>query len=221
MNSSLHPTWRGSGSSRRRFLRLMRLSFLLPFVAFKSAPAYPTKPVVDVSALGALHLLPSGEAKKVALIEGREGSPPPERWYILVNDAKDENGLHEYVVAGGELVASRHISQFAEILRPAEVSKRRSSGRCAKRWRAIWRMSLHDAPARCFSTRKRPSEWRRASPHYWRRNWTKTKHGGPLRSRSSHNWRRDLWRGAKTRRSSVEQASKPLLLQAQRAFGRG
>jgi hypothetical protein len=99
----------------------MRLSLLLRLLAFKSAQALLAEPLIDVTALGALKQLPCGEAKKVALIEGREGSPVPERWYILVNDAKDENGLHEYVVAGGELVASRHVSQFAEILRPADV----------------------------------------------------------------------------------------------------
>jgi hypothetical protein len=114
----------------------MLLALLFPLLAFKPAWALPAEPPADVSAFGALKLLPCGEAKKVALIEGREGSPVPERWYILVNDAKDENGLHEYVVAGGELVASRHISQFAEILRPADVfggeSLRVDSDRAAK-----------------------------------------------------------------------------------------
>ena len=57
----------------------------------------------------------------MARIEAREGTPAPERWYILVNDPKDENGLHEYVVAGGEVVASRNVSQFAEILKPGDV----------------------------------------------------------------------------------------------------
>src|SRR6202012_6071598 len=45
----------------------------------------------------------------------------PERWHILVNDPKDENGLHEYVVSGGEVVASRNLSQFAESLKPTDV----------------------------------------------------------------------------------------------------
>src|SRR5476651_2049546 len=51
----------------------------------------------------------------------RDGKPAPERWHILVNDPKDENGLHEYVVAGGEVVASRNLSQFAESLKPTDV----------------------------------------------------------------------------------------------------
>lgn len=73
------------------------------------------------SVLNAIKQLPRGEAKKIALIEAREGTPYPERWHILVNDPKDENGIHEYVVAGGEVVASRNVSQFAESLKPTDV----------------------------------------------------------------------------------------------------
>lgn len=73
------------------------------------------------SVLNAIKQLPRGEAKKIALIEARDGTPYPERWYILVNDPKDENGIHEYVVAGGEVVASRNVSQFAESLKPTDV----------------------------------------------------------------------------------------------------
>src|SRR5882724_9256716 len=73
------------------------------------------------SALNAIKQLPRGEARKIALIEAREGTPVPERWHILVHDPKDENGLHEYVIAGGEVVASRNISQFAESLKPTDV----------------------------------------------------------------------------------------------------
>ena len=58
------------------------------------------------SVLNAIKQLPRGEAKKIALIEARDGTPYPERWHILVHDPKDQNGLHEYVVAGGEVVAS-------------------------------------------------------------------------------------------------------------------
>jgi hypothetical protein len=73
------------------------------------------------SALNAIKQLPRGEAKKIARIEARDGTPTPERWHILVNDPKDENGLHEYVVSGGEVVASRNLSQFAESLKPTDV----------------------------------------------------------------------------------------------------
>src|SRR5215210_7382472 len=73
------------------------------------------------TALGALKALPKGEARRVARIQAFEGTPTPERWHILVHDPDSENGLHEYVVAGGEVVASREISQFAEELKPEDV----------------------------------------------------------------------------------------------------
>lgn len=73
------------------------------------------------TALEAVRLLPKGEARNLARIEAREGTPEPERWYLLTHDEKAENGLHEYVVAGGELVASRTLSQFAETVQPEEV----------------------------------------------------------------------------------------------------
>ncbi len=73
------------------------------------------------TALGAIKLLPKGDARRVALIAARDGTPGPERWYILTHDEKSENGLREFVVAGGEVVASRTISQFAESLAPTDV----------------------------------------------------------------------------------------------------
>jgi hypothetical protein len=82
--------------------------------AFSEDSASPT-------ALGALKYLPRGEAKNVARIEARDGKPVPELWHILVHDAKAETGLHEYVIAGDELVASRGVSQFAERLQASDV----------------------------------------------------------------------------------------------------
>jgi hypothetical protein len=38
-----------------------------------------------------------------------------------VHDPRAENGLREYVVANGELVAARELSQFAERLSPNDV----------------------------------------------------------------------------------------------------
>lgn len=74
-----------------------------------------------MTALEAVKLLPKGSSGKVALIEGREGKPSPDRWHILTHDPKEENGLHEYVVAGSEIVASRSLSQFAESLTADDV----------------------------------------------------------------------------------------------------
>jgi hypothetical protein len=75
----------------------------------------------STTALDAVKLLPKGEARKLARIEAREGAPEPERWYLLTHDELSETGLREYVVAAGEVVASRTLSQFAESLTPEDV----------------------------------------------------------------------------------------------------
>jgi hypothetical protein len=99
----------------------MRVSLLLPIVLFVTGASLFAETLSEGSALSALKLIPRGEGKRVARIEAREGTPVPDRWYILVNDPKDPNGLHEYVVAGGAVVASRNVSQFAEALKPSDV----------------------------------------------------------------------------------------------------
>lgn len=73
------------------------------------------------SALDALKLIPKDAAKRLARIEAREGAPAPERWYLLVYEPSEERGLREFVVAGGKLVTSRTLSQFAETLKEADI----------------------------------------------------------------------------------------------------
>ena len=73
------------------------------------------------SAIAAIKLLPKDAAKRLARIEAREGSPWPERWYLLVYDPAAQFGLREYVVADGELAASRTLSQFADGLKATDV----------------------------------------------------------------------------------------------------
>ena len=103
-------------------LSAMRPSIFASFLALlTSASICLAAADPAASALNAIKQLPKGEAKKIARIEARDGTPFPERWHILVNDPKDENGVHEYVVSGGEVVASRNISQFAESLKPTDV----------------------------------------------------------------------------------------------------
>jgi len=101
----------------------MRPSIFAPILGLLLASAGMCLAAADpmTSVLNAIKQLPHGEAKKIALIEARDGTPYPERWHILVNDPKDENGVHEYVIAGGEVVASRNVSQFAESLKPTDV----------------------------------------------------------------------------------------------------
>lgn len=73
------------------------------------------------TALDALKLLPKDAAKRLARIEAREGTPSPERWYLLVHDPAEQRGVREFVVAGGKFVTSRTLSQFADTLKPADV----------------------------------------------------------------------------------------------------
>jgi hypothetical protein len=73
------------------------------------------------TALEALQVLPKPEAARVARIEAHEEDGPPERWHFLTYDPAAENGFREYVVAAGEIVAMREVSQFATRIGPGEV----------------------------------------------------------------------------------------------------
>jgi hypothetical protein len=115
----------------RVFLFLMCLAIAAPAerTAAKPTPKPTQKPALtgtdaaepDRSALGAIALLPKDVAPKVARIEGPDGHPFPDRWYILVQDASAPRGLREFVFADGKLVTSRTISQFADSLSPEDV----------------------------------------------------------------------------------------------------
>lgn len=96
----------------------MRILTILAALALAASGAGAAE---STTALAALKLLPKAQAKNVARMEAREGTPAPERWHILVHDHEAENGLREYVVAAGEIVASRQVSQFAESLTPEDV----------------------------------------------------------------------------------------------------
>lgn len=98
----------------------MRLPIYITLFCLSSAAALIARDTPG-GALEAVDQLPRGEYKKIARIEARDGTPVPERWHIIVHDPKDENGVREYVIAGGELVASRAISQFVETVKPDEV----------------------------------------------------------------------------------------------------
>ncbi len=73
------------------------------------------------TALDAVKQLPKDDVSRIAKIEGREGTPEPDRWYIVTHDPAAENGVHEFVVCNGEIVASRGLSQFAESLKPEDI----------------------------------------------------------------------------------------------------
>jgi hypothetical protein len=94
---------------------LLFLSLLL------AGAAVPLSGAETITALAAVKLLPRDKAAKLARIEARDGTPEPDRWYLLVHDVAEESGVHEYVIAGKEIVASRGISQFADTLKPEDV----------------------------------------------------------------------------------------------------
>jgi hypothetical protein len=73
------------------------------------------------TALDALKLLPKETAKRLARIEARDAAAIPERWYFIVHDPVLPRGMREFVVAGGKVVASRELSQFAESVSAPDV----------------------------------------------------------------------------------------------------
>jgi len=75
----------------------------------------------NASALAALKLLPKDKAAKLVSIVARDGTPVPDRWYLIAYDPTEENGLREYAVAGKEIVGSRPFSQFVETAKPDDV----------------------------------------------------------------------------------------------------
>lgn len=96
-------------------MRILFALFLLPGFAL------PVFGAADVTIQNALKLLPKEEVKNLVRIEAREGDPAPERWYIQVYDPAAENGLHEFVVSGTSVVASRSLSQFLTGAKPEDV----------------------------------------------------------------------------------------------------
>jgi hypothetical protein len=64
----------------------MRLFFLLLLLPFLGTANLRAQSEPANSALGALKLLPRGEAKRLARIEARDGTPVPERWHFIVHD---------------------------------------------------------------------------------------------------------------------------------------
>ncbi|SRR5581483_323222 len=93
----------------------MRLHFFIALAATSSLSA------ADSTALSALKLIPQDKAAKLVRIEARDGTPNPDRWYLLINDPQSENGVREFVVSNNEVVASRTSSQFVDSLKPEDA----------------------------------------------------------------------------------------------------
>lgn len=114
----------------------MRLLFLLIMLAALTGLAPTATAQTAMSALGVLKLIPRDKAAKLARIEARDGTPEPDRWYLIVHDPSEPSGVHEFVVAGKEVVASRPVSQFADAIKAEDVvgsaAIKIDSGRVAK-----------------------------------------------------------------------------------------
>lgn len=125
------PRPRASLCARRAAVTRLRLEMLcapasLPLrmkfvLASLSLLALASAHGLAASAFTALQLLPPEQARNVAMIAGRDGTPEPDRWHFLVHDPKSESGLREVVVSGGRKTADRTISQFAESLSESDV----------------------------------------------------------------------------------------------------
>jgi hypothetical protein len=94
-------------------MRFLLASISMLFLAVTTASA--------ATALNALRILLPEQARNVALIAAREGTPEPDRWHVIVYDPTSESGLREYVIEGGRRVASRPVSQFVEKLSAGDV----------------------------------------------------------------------------------------------------
>lgn len=68
-----------------------------------------------------LDALPKGQAARVAIVSGVKGRPVPEQWKVVVHDRKAPEGLREYTVSGGEVIAQRDTSELAEKLTAEDV----------------------------------------------------------------------------------------------------
>ena len=87
----------------------------------EESPANAAAAAPDTTALGALALLPKDVAARVARVEGPDGHPFPDRWYVLVHEPAFPTGLREFVICEGKAVANRALSQFADRITAEEV----------------------------------------------------------------------------------------------------
>jgi len=78
------------------------------------------------TAFRAFAVLPVDASGQLSRIAACEGTPWPERWHFIVRDPAQENGLRDYVVEDGRVVARNGVSQFAREVRAEDVLPPRS-----------------------------------------------------------------------------------------------
>jgi hypothetical protein len=116
--SAMDVTGRSCIASRWPTLKIIApgLAWIFAFLAglnFASA--------AGETAFSALSALPAEERANLARIEGPEGTPRPERWYLDVFAPDSETGVREYAVSDRQIVARRDLSQFASNLTAEDV----------------------------------------------------------------------------------------------------
>jgi hypothetical protein len=97
---------------------MLQIAFI--FLLF-IASAWTLVAVETQTALGALRSLPPEEGARLARIDACDGSPNPERWHFLIYDPQAENGYREYVVADGQVVTRREVSQFGSEFQSTDI----------------------------------------------------------------------------------------------------
>lgn len=96
-------------------------SMKTPILLALLAGALFVAPARASTALEALRLIPDADLDRLAIIDGHDGTPTPERWHFLFYDPTAENGLREYVIQNGRIAAEREVSQFAPTLHPGDA----------------------------------------------------------------------------------------------------
>lgn len=88
----------------------MRPSLLLIALTTTAFAAEPS------SGLKAAKAIPKTLAKSFAGLSARGGAPVPEKWLVLVHDAKAAGGVREFTVTSGVVVSTKEGSEFVPTL---------------------------------------------------------------------------------------------------------
>lgn len=68
------------------------------------------------NALKAAKAIPKTLTKSFAGLTARGGAPAPEKWLVLIHDAKTASGVREFTIASGVVVSSKEGSDFVQKL---------------------------------------------------------------------------------------------------------
>jgi hypothetical protein len=74
-----------------------------------------------IGAIKACQAVPKLQHKLIARVAATDGKPAPEVWTVVAYDAKGPNGLREYTITAGTVVATRGISELVEKVAEADA----------------------------------------------------------------------------------------------------